>query len=224
MTTRKPLPRRLEKAIYQEFGSACPFCDETDVSALQVHHIEGYANVQNHEAGNLLLTCANCHQKIEAGEISTGIVYRAKIAAESHATTLHKVSKNGHGTTISVAGDNLGMIAENISVTGSRTKISKLPPHDAIAADLALRNYVKYLIDRYHEFKKVEVGKGNVNFAVFYKSIEREFGAKWDYVPREKSETLVAFLHRRIDQTRFGRIQKSRGVKRYSTFQEHQAK
>ncbi|WP_282063659.1 HNH endonuclease signature motif containing protein [Roseobacter litoralis] len=224
MTIRKPLPRRLEKAIYQEFGSTCPFCDETDVSALQIHHIEAYANVQTHEAENLILTCANCHQKIEAGDISTGLVYRAKIAAEKRVKKPRQKPKNGKGTKITVTGDNLGMIAENISIRGSKTKITQLPPQGTIAADLALRNHAKYLIDRYHEFKKIDVGKGKVNFAIFYQSIEREFGAKWDYISRERFESLVAFLHRRIDQTRFGKAQKSRGIRRYSSFTEHGAK
>ena len=58
MASRSTLPRRLEKAVFQQFGSQCAFCDETAVSALEIHHIEPYAEVRAHEIENLILVCA----------------------------------------------------------------------------------------------------------------------------------------------------------------------
>lgn len=75
--TRKSLPRKLEKTVYQQFRSRCPFCGEDDVNTLQVHHIVAHAKMQSHHIENLLLTCANCHQKIENGMIEMRAVYAA---------------------------------------------------------------------------------------------------------------------------------------------------
>ena len=36
---RKKLPTRTTKLIFQESKSQCSFCDEAEVSALEIHHI-----------------------------------------------------------------------------------------------------------------------------------------------------------------------------------------
>jgi transcription elongation factor Elf1 len=224
MTTRKALPKRLEKTIYQQFGAQCPFCGEQDVSTLQIHHIEPHAVVQEHSAENLLLTCANCHQKIEDRRISARDVHRAKFEAEQVGNVRTKASGTANSNTVTVSGDNHGMVANSISVQTLKTSINVAPMSGTISASYSRRNYAKYLIDRYHEFKQAEVGKGNVRHPVLYKSIEREFGAKWDNLPEERFEALVSYLQRRIDNTRLGKNRKARGQARYSAFDEHQTK
>jgi hypothetical protein len=224
MTARKALPKRLEKTIYQQFGAKCPFCGEQDVSTLQVHHIEPHAVVQEHSVENLLLTCANCHQKIGDGRISVRDVHHAKFLAEQATSPISKVSGAANSNTVTVSGDNHGMVANSISIQTPRASVTVAPMSGTISASYPRRNYVKYLIDRYHEFKQAEVGKGNVRYAVLYKSIEREFGAKWDNLADGRFEALVSYLQRRIDNTRLGKTQKARGQARYSSFEEHQAK
>lgn len=224
MTTRKALPKRLEKTIYQQFDAKCPFCGERDVSTLQVHHIEPHAVVREHSVENLLLTCANCHQKIGDGRISVRDVHRAKFLAEQAVSSIPKASGSASSNTVTVSGDNHGMVANSISVHTPKASVRVAPMSGTISANYPLRNYTKYLIDRYHEFKQAEVGKGNVRHAVLYKSIEREFGAKWDNLPEERFEALVSYLQKRIDSTRLGKTRKARRQGRYSTFEEHQAK
>lgn len=53
--------------------------------------------------------------------------------------------------------------------------------------------------------------------------IRREFDSKWDEVPQGKFNDLGAFLHYRIDNTK-GRILRSRGQPRYSTYDQFLAK
>ncbi|WP_424930694.1 HNH endonuclease [Amaricoccus tamworthensis] len=224
MTKRKTLPKRLEKTIYQQFGSKCPFCGEMDVSTLQVHHIEPYAVIPEHSTENLLLTCANCHQKIEDGRISARKVHFAKFAAEQTTGLKSEAQGSAGGNTLTVSGDNHGVVANNISVLAPRASVRVAPMSGTISADFLRRNYAKYLIDRYHEFKQAEVGKGNVRYAILYKSIERQFGAKWDNLSIEKFDALVGYLQQKIDGTRLGKTRKARGQGRYSTFQDHMNK
>ena len=56
------LPKALEKRIFQEAGSKCVFCPESDVVILEVHHIDG--NPANNAFENLLLVCPTCHAKV----------------------------------------------------------------------------------------------------------------------------------------------------------------
>jgi 5-methylcytosine-specific restriction endonuclease McrA len=65
---RTRLPKALEKRIYQEAGSKCVFCPESDVVTLQVHHIDN--DPANNAFENLLLVCATCHAKVTGGVMS----------------------------------------------------------------------------------------------------------------------------------------------------------
>lgn len=222
--TRKSLPRKLEKTVYQQFRSRCPFCGEDDVNTLQVHHIVAHAEVQSHHIENLLLTCANCHQKIENGAIAMRAVYAAKFDAEKSAAKEDNAPPEADGNVVSFTGTNLGTVANNVSIHTKSVSQPKAPIRGSIGSDLELRNYAKYLIDRYHEFKKAEVGKGAMKYPVFYAAIKREFGANWDHIPVSIFDDLVAFLHRRIDGTRLGRTMKAQGKPRYSSFEQHRSK
>lgn len=221
---RKPLPKKLEKEIYQQFGSQCPFCGETDVNTLQVHHIIAHAQVQAHHADNLCLTCANCHQKIENKVIALQEVADAKFKAQQAHNSLSKQRPADSGNVLSFTGTNTGVVANTVNVTTKSSSVKQGPIFGTIGANLEQRNYVKHLIDRYHEFKQVEVGKKAMKYPVFYGSIKREFGAKWDHIPEGAFDRLVAFLQRRIDGTQHGKTRKSRQEKNYATFDEHRSK
>ncbi|MCB9942793.1 MAG: HNH endonuclease [Geminicoccaceae bacterium] len=224
MTKRKALPRKLEKEIYQQFASKCPFCGEQDVNTLQVHHIIAHAETQEHHVKNLLLVCANCHQKIENGAIPARDVYEAKFRAEQGDAKPAQVQSRSEGNVISFSGSNAGIVANTVHVSNKSLATKQGPISGTIGSDLAQRNYTKYLIDRYHEFKRAEVGKDGMNYAILYNSIKREFGAKWDNLPVHTFEALTRYLQKRIDGTRLGKAQKTKGIKNYSTFDEHLGK
>jgi len=222
--TRKSLPRKLEKTVYQQFRSRCPFCGEDDVNTLQIHHIVAHAKVQSHHIENLLLTCANCHQKIENGMIEMRAVYAAKFNAEKPTEKVAESPPEADGNVVSFTGTNFGTVANNVSIHTKSVSHTKAPIRGSIGSDLELRNYAKYLIDRYHEFKKAEIGKGAMKYPVFYAAIKREFGANWDHIPVSAFDDLVAFLQRRIDGTRLGKAKKAQGKLRYSSFEQHRSK
>lgn len=216
MTGRTQLPRRLEKAVFQQFGSHCAFCDEASVSVLEIHHIEPYAEVKVHEVENLTLVCANCHGRIEAGDIPKAAVYRRKLQAAYARPS--PVRSPGNSIRLENS-DNSGIIANQLTVkTGGRKRVSVSPPSGTMASHWDSRNYVKYLIDRYHEFKRAELGAA-MKYPVFYNAIKGEFGAKWDHVPLERFDELVAYIQARIDKTVLGRNQKAKGVERYRSFE-----
>src|SRR5690348_4787667 len=96
-------------------------------------------------------------------------------------------------------------------------------PEGCIGADLPKRNYVKYLVERYHHYREADVNAGRLErlqYAVLFKSIERKFKAPTYFIPENRFEELVDFLHSRIDQTVLGRKNKSRAVRNYESFDE----
>lgn len=72
------IPKQIEKQIFQEAGSACPFCGEKHVAVLHIHHIIPRAEGGPNTPENLLLVCASCHQKIHTEIISSEQVYSTK--------------------------------------------------------------------------------------------------------------------------------------------------
>lgn len=74
---RLKVPIPVQKRVWQEAGSKCVFCPETEVAALQIHHMDG--DRTNSALANLLLACATCHAKITGGIISAEEVRLKKL-------------------------------------------------------------------------------------------------------------------------------------------------
>jgi len=121
-------------------------------------------------------------------------------------------------------GTNYGVVANKVEVKNTKKHVKIEAPQGAIASSLIHRNYTKYLIDRYHEFKKAEVGKEKMNYKILYGSIKRKFGAKWDMVPLGRFHELVLYLQDRIDKTVLGKNKKASKSKSYSSFEEYAEK
>lgn len=80
MSTRPAIPAELERALLIESGHRCaiPTCRST---AIHIHHIKPYCEVQKHEFRNMIVICPNCHQRAHSGSIdrkSLGI-YKANL-------------------------------------------------------------------------------------------------------------------------------------------------
>src|SRR6185369_8842586 len=85
-----------------------------------------------------------------------------------------------------------------------------------------LASYVEYLIRKYQDYQKLDVEKeGRGKYVLIYNAIRREYGSKWQTIPVVKFDRLTTFLQQRIDKSKIGRIRKSRGQKRYHSFEEH---
>jgi hypothetical protein len=217
----KRVSRATEKAIFHEATSACPFCGDTTLAALQIHHIDARANGGTNERSNLILTCASCHDKIEAGLITLSNVLKAKATMRRATTSTRKPAATAAvpGNVVNFRGPNLGVVANQVTMTTPR-RPRLVPPAGVLATDADRRAYVLYLIKRYLKFKEADV-KGAMKHAIIYKTIEREFGCTWEFVPLLRFDDLVTLLQRRIDETKLGRNQRARGERRYSTYPEY---
>jgi len=107
----------------------------------------------------------------------------------------------------------------------SRSKIAY--PQRSIGADLDRRNYIRYLVERYNQFRQADSSFGRTgarfSYAFIFKRIEAEFKAPTYFIPVEHFEELVAYLQGRIDQTILGKRNAARGQRNYETFDEYQS-
>ena len=128
---------------------------------------------------------------------------------------------------MTVSGGNLAGANIHVGDKIHVAKGSKRPTHypaGCIGADLAKRNYVKYLVDRYHKYREADGSFGRVqrfNYAVLFKNIEAKFKAPTYFIPEDRFEELVDYLHDRIDNTILGRRNRKRVVHNYESFDEY---
>ena len=107
------------------------------------------------------------------------------------------------------------------------SKNSKRPspyPEGCIGANLAKRNYVKYLVERYNHCREADARFGRsdrFHYSALFKNIESKFKAPTYFIPEERFGELVDFLHRRIDNTVLGRVNGKRGISNYGSFDEY---
>jgi transcription elongation factor Elf1 len=219
MPPRKAIPEKMKKKIYQEANLTCPICGERDVTTFEIHHIQPYSEVKIHNEENLIMLCSNCHSKVTANEIQEIDILRLKMSLMKGNHSFINESKPPNSIELSSSINN-GIIANNLEIKTNNKKVFINPPEGAISANLQYKNYIKYLIDRYHEFKKAD-SKQNMDYWRFYSSIKKEFGAKWDMIHINKFEILSKYIQDRIDKTILGKNKKAQGFKIYSTFEEH---
>ena len=221
MSDKKSIPEKTKKKIYQEANSFCPFCTENDISVLEIHHIYERAQGGDNTPENLILVCSNCHSKITYGEISKSEVMKKKYMLMGKLFEMKPENKSGNSVNVSDS-VNTGIIANTVNIKNDHKSKPKMSyPVGSIGTVLIKRNYVKYLIDRYKEYKKADKNVGNYKYHLIYSAVLREFKANWDYVPETRFEELVFYLQDRIDKTILGKTQKSRNHKNYQLFEEY---
>jgi hypothetical protein len=100
-------------------------------------------------------------------------------------------------------------------------------PVGSIGRDLVKRNYVRYLVERYHRFREADSsfgsGPARFSYAVIFKNIERQFKAPTYFIPEARFNDLVAYLQRRIDRTALGKGNNKRAIRNYASPQEYAA-
>lgn len=170
----------------------------------------------------LLFQNSNDLEKIQKIIESKGVDEEVKKFAEHARKEFNKI--NAENVVNFTGGINHGVVANKVEIKSTKRQITIEAPQGSIASSLLHRNYSKYLIDRYHEFKKAEVGKETMNYKIFYGSISRKFGTKWDMVPLARFEALASYIQDRIDKTILGKNNKAQNKKSYSTFEEYVSK
>ncbi|MGV8059807.1 MAG: HNH endonuclease signature motif containing protein [Smithellaceae bacterium] len=223
MKSTKDIPARTKKLIIQEAAGVCSFCCEKDVSTLEFHHIHGKDIPDPHAPENLIYVCKNCHGKITAGQISE-IEVKLKKRFLKFSENRNK-NAVGISNVINFSGKiNAGTIANVVHYHGRAPgKTINKPPQGTIGAEVLKRNYLKHLIDRYHDFAKAEKGQ-SYKYPVFYQAINRRYGAKWDMIPLQQFEDCCVYVQYRIDNTVLGKNKKAKGQSNYSSFSEYCAK
>jgi hypothetical protein len=130
---------------------------------------------------------------------------------------------------LNVSGGSL--TAANVHAGGRGTerlsKTSKRPdsyPEGCVGANLAKRNYVKYLVERYNHYREADSRFGRTtrfHYSVLFKNIESRFKAPTYFIPESRFGELVDYLHERIDNTLLGRVNNERGIPNYKSFDEY---
>lgn len=218
------VPVKMRALLQKEVNSKCPFCISEDVDHFQIHHID--ENPENNEFGNLLMVCPLCHSKITKKDITLDEVLAVKKKLANKANikksnpSQSKVKIKGNVKHSIVANT---ITAETIVFKG-KTKPKPLPHPESIEANLTMKNYIKHLIDRYQEFIKDDLYKGEKRFAQIWRAVKTEFGTDTYKIPQTKFYELIEYLQKRIKDTRIGRINNSRGQKLFSTFEEYKEK
>lgn len=218
----KKIPKRIEKKIFQEANSSCPFCGQREISFLDIHHIIPRSQSGPNEELNLILACKKCHTDIEEGIISIAEVLKKKQDL-IHQKATHQKSPNS-GTIFNLHKNKIdsSIIANTVNIKGKRTP-KMHHPIGSIGANLNMNNYVQYLIDRYYKYRKVDSSYGrfdNFSHSEIHRTIQSKFKAKTYFIPEEKFAALCDYLYDRIEKTIQGKRNKANGVKNYDTFEE----
>jgi hypothetical protein len=106
-------------------------------------------------------------------------------------------------------------------------KTHSLLPEGSLGLDLHKKNYISYLSRKYGDWKQIQFdheGNGEkFNWASLNKSLmNRYHAAGINHIPIDYFDDLVEYLKGRIDKTIFGKSQKSKGHRNYSTIEEHE--
>jgi hypothetical protein len=217
----------ISKKVWQEAGQRCSFCVESAVEALHIHHIKARKHGGSNKIENLILVCANCHGKITHGHISEADVlmkkrelqYAAPVLAKPPAAPRTKRTKN----TVNFSGENKGVVANIVTFKeGSKPKIG--PPAGTVGADPLRKNYMAYLLDRYHECRVADKSFGRFdpyNPGEIRRNIIRQFAPAGLYhVPVERFWAVCDYITGRIDRTPLAKTRRARGQCIYKSFQE----
>jgi hypothetical protein len=225
---RAAIPKPTEKLIYQQANSRCSFCGCDEIPLLDIHHIVPRSEGGSNEPSNLILSCKNCHARIHSESISENEVYRVK---KSLGAVIYRMPGTPEppppSNVVSVGGDaNGSIVAGQVTIHGDARLPSKMNhPAGSIGADLLRKNYVQYLVRRYDEFRQVgqrSYGqKGSHQYGAIHKNIQSRFKARTYFIPVERFDELVAYLHGRIDKTIQAKRNRAQGRRAYSSFEEY---
>lgn len=223
-TKRTAIPSRTTKLIFQEAESRCVFCEESEVAALEIHHIVSVEIGGTNGPENLILVCSTCHSKITQGVISQNDVIERKRALIYGEPKRRRISHPSN--VISIDGHVSRSIVANTVRFPAKTTLKMQHPLGCVGANIHMKNYLQYLIKRYSDFRKGDVSFGafghaqKFHYAEIYRSIESKFKAKTFFVPEERFQEECDYVRQRIDRTILGKRNMAKGIPNYRSFRE----
>jgi hypothetical protein len=184
-----------------------------------------------HDFSNLILLCSRHHTIVDADVANYTVAYLQEMKAKHNPTASKEVQPidgaraelllkryavhvNGSLTVESIR-------AETVTFNGpknSRPKII-LPP-DVVGGSAAHRRYMSHLVRRYQDFAGKQPGR-TFGYGAVHRAIEREFGTSWEWVALSRFAEFSMFMHKKIDTTALGRINRSKGSDNYSSFEQY---
>ncbi len=163
---------------------------------------------------DLLLDMKEMHERTGPVELSQADARKAELLLTDYRSLY--ISAGGHVMLNSPGGV---QATGNVVIKPQRTTIRLNPPYGTLASDRIRRNYIKHLIDRYHEFASQQPGR-KFSYPAIYAEIKKQFGAKWEYISLALFDELSFFLQSRIDRTMLGRMNRGKRQRNYSTYTE----
>lgn len=130
--------------------------------------------------------------------------------------------KNSPNSIIVTESQNTNITIQNINKI-NKPKKEKVVFLGTIGTSHVQKVYIKYLIDRYNEFKRFHE-KEKMNYSVIYSNIKQKFKMKWDDISTERFEELAEFLKVKINKTIIGKGNISQGKINYKDFEEFKEK
>jgi len=127
------------------------------------------------------------------------------------------------GGNLAGANVHVGERVTNVRVSKSNKRPTSYP-EGCIGSNLAQRNYVKYLVERYNHYREADPRFGRAmpfHYSVLFKNIEATFKAPTYFIPESLFPELVDYLHGRINNPILGRVNGKRGIPNYESFDEY---
>lgn len=195
-----------------------------------------------HRHENLILMCRRHHTIIDADpttwtvEVLQGLKVthehaagRQEIESDLLAAKLmmqdyRKIDANHNSGNIAI--DSPGAVQANtIHLNAGKAKVTYSLPPGTIGSDQHLVRYIQHLIKRYNEFASADPSRGSrFHHGVISTNIRSKFGADWRLLPTERAVEVFEYLQGRIGKTRQARINRGKGFRAFSTFDEFNAK
>lgn len=187
---------------------------------------------------NLILLCGDHHKTIDSKPetYTSDLLKQMKAVHEEHAGRPELASDQVYaGILINSIGSisiesNVGniaigspgaILAQNLNIEARKSAVKVHPPTGTIGSDQRMARYIQHLINRYNEFASADrTRKTKFNYGAISKNIEHKFGSQWKLLPVEKFEPLSDYLKGRIDRTLIARMNASKGMKAYSSFED----
>lgn len=200
---------------------------------------EKQTDKQRHSFENLILLCRRHHKIIDAEfevysvdalqeikKIHEDIagrsekaedIFFAKILINDH----NRISISNQSGNVAINSPG-AMQAKNLTVNTEKKNLKINAPNGTIGADQRWSRYIQHLIKRYNTFAGSDkTRKTKFSYGAISNNIESLYGAEWRLLPLDKAEDVVKYLQGRIQKTRQARINKGKGYKAFSTFEEY---
>lgn len=234
-------------------GCGAPIVEDSELVSGEICHIKAQnkngprydasqTEKERHAPDNLILLCRRCHAIVDndTANWTVDALRQIKELQQTYGGTAVFAAHDGPAKALlrefkqTVVINNTGNVAidspgavqgQKVTVKTSRSSVSVAPPPGTIGHDPDMAAYIEHLIKRYNDFASKEPDrKTKFSHGAISKNLSDKFGSKWQLVPTAKFKDVSEYLQHRITRTRIARLNKGKGRKAFSTFNEYLTK